>query len=130
MKKRNWISLLALTAMLGGCSSNNPAEPVLPESKVSMKEVYEGAIYSEAKASNLVLKRPATDTERSIDPYILHNTKRTHFKKLDNPTMYLFVNTHLSTASRVPVPAYLTEFKLLERDEYAMPGQINLSNWR
>ena len=117
MHKIFLISLVMLTGI--GCSSAKPEKPVLPESNTSMKEVYDQS----------VLKRPATDTERSIDPYILHNTKRTNFRKLNNPTMYLFVNTHLST-TRIPVPAYLTEFKLLERDEYSLPSETNLSNWR
>lgn len=130
MHKIFLISLVMITGI--GCSSAKPENPVLPESNTSMKEVYDQSVNSSKSNgfSNQVLKRPATDTERSIDPYILHNTKRTNFRKLNNPTMYLFVNTHLSTTTRIPVPAYLTEFKLLERDEYSLPSETNLSNWR
>lgn len=96
---------------------------------MTTKEVYDNYGGGEVEFPKNVLRRPATESESSIDPYVLHNTPRTHYRMLDNPTMYLFVNTHISTEYRIPVPAYITEFKLLERDEYALPSESNLTNW-
>lgn len=46
------------------------------------------------------------------------------FPKLRNPRFALYINPHLSTSSRAPVPGYTTEFSLYERDEYALPEEI------
>ncbi|MBD1577107.1 hypothetical protein HC723_11755 [Vibrio sp. S11_S32] len=116
--------------ILSGCSSAKRDDPVFPEPDITTKEIYEQNTGGGDVSENMVLKRPATEAESNIDPYMLHNTPRTHFRMLDNPTMYLFVNTHLSTQYRVPVPAYITEFKLLNRDEYALPSESNLTNWK
>ncbi len=123
--------LLVLVSVLAGCSSPKRDQPVFPEPDITTKEVYEGHAGGNSIAapkSKLVLRRATTDAENSIDPYMLHNTPRTHYRMLDNPTMYMFVNTHISTEYRVPIPAYITEFKLLERDEYALPSEKNLLN--
>lgn len=47
------------------------------------------------------------------------------FKTLPNPTMYMFVAPHLAADSQVPIPGYLTEFRMWERDHYALPGEIS-----
>ncbi|WP_105903608.1 hypothetical protein [Vibrio gangliei] len=127
MSKAVLISLLTL--VLAACSAPKREEPVFPEPEMTTKEVYDGQGKSDADFARSVLRRPTTETENSIDPYMLHNTPRTHYLMLDNPTMYLFVNTHISTEYRIPIPAYITEFKLLERDEYALPSESNLTNW-
>lgn len=46
------------------------------------------------------------------------------FPKLRNPTFALYVDPHLATSSRAPVPGYTTEFSLYERDEYALPEEV------
>ncbi|MCG9576703.1 hypothetical protein L1D14_10680 [Vibrio tubiashii] len=82
-----------------------------------------------AQNSNMVPWRPTTDYERSeVDVYTLHNSPRVNFQMLDNPTIYMYVPPKLSQRDRVPIPGYFTEFKLMERDEYALPGERNLSN--
>ena len=39
--------------------------------------------------------------------------------------MYMFVAPHLATNDQVPIPGYLTEFKMWEKDYYALPGEIS-----
>ena len=123
------ISISILAVALTACSAPQRQKPVFPEPDITTKQVYDRAQTNDVSPVNSVLRRPATEQEANIDPYMLHNTPRTDFRTLDNPTMYLFVREHIATKYRVPVPAYVTEFKLLERDEYALPGESNLTNW-
>ena len=46
------------------------------------------------------------------------------FPKLRNPKFALYINPHLSTSTRAPVPGYTTEFSLFDRDVYALPEEI------
>lgn len=130
------ISLLLSATALTGCTA--APKHLFPTNGESMQQIYDnqsaggdngeiGKLWDGGR--HYVNKRVATATERNINPYINHNTPKPQFRMLQNPTMYLFVNTHMSTADHIPVPAYVTEFKLLKRDEYALPGEINLTNW-
>ncbi|HIF9337791.1 TPA: TIGR03751 family conjugal transfer lipoprotein [Photobacterium damselae] len=131
------ISSVLGASVLTGCTT--APEKFFPTDGQTMQQIYneQSAGGSDGTAGRIwgngqhyVNKRVATPTERNINPYINHNTPKPEFKMLQNPTMYLFVNTHLSTKDNIVVPAYITEFKLLERDEYALPGEINTSNWQ
>lgn len=117
------ISLIGIS--LSGCSSQKRSEPVYPEPKISTQEVY-ALNGSQEKNPTFTLGNRSKDVS-TVDPYMLHNTIRTHYRMLINPTIYLFVTTHLSPRYRIPVPSYLTEFKLLEKDEYALPNEANLA---
>lgn len=125
--------LLCCAAQIAGCSTA-PKE-FFPTDGKTMQQIYDDQSGDDidklfVNGRHFINKRPATNTERSITPYMNHNLPRPEFKMLQNPIMYLFVNTHLSTTDRIPVPAYVTEFKLLKRDEYAQAGELNLGNWR
>lgn len=44
------------------------------------------------------------------------------FPLLPNPTLVMYVYPHLAE-ERAGVPGYVTQFRLYERDEYALPGE-------
>ncbi|PSU21252.1 hypothetical protein CTM97_16230 [Photobacterium phosphoreum] len=139
MQTKHLISsvIIATTLVMSGCTA--APKDLFPTDNMTMQEIYDNhsAGGQDGEAGKLwdggrhfVNKRVATPTERNITPYINHGTPKPEFRMLQNPTMYLFVNTHMSTRDNIVVPAYVTEFKLLERDEYALPGEVNLSNWK
>ncbi len=126
---------LSLTsALLVACSSGSH----LPKSGVTVEDVYYGDTSVAPNGSyagstrpnaNMVPWRSTTDYERSeVDVYTLHNSPKVPFRMLPNPTIYIYVPPKISKTERVPIPGYFTEFKLMERDEYALPGEVNLSN--
>jgi conjugative transfer region lipoprotein (TIGR03751 family) len=45
------------------------------------------------------------------------------FPLLPNPTLVMYVYPHLAE-ERAGVPGYVTQFRLYERDEYALPGEF------
>lgn len=48
------------------------------------------------------------------------------FKKLPNPTLYIYFPARLSEKDRLPIPAWMTEFNMYDRDEYAQHGEVSL----
>ncbi|WP_434339403.1 TIGR03751 family conjugal transfer lipoprotein [Motilimonas cestriensis] len=128
MQTQKIVLALLINIALIGCSSK---ENTLPQTDKTMQDIYQqGADGIDGKAytsTQSVVERPASVDEADGWAYTLHNTPRADFNLLPNPTMYMYVKAHLSTSSRAPVPAYITEFKMYERDEYAMAGERNLN---
>lgn len=132
------LTILALIA-LSGCSSTQPndkdryADSPIPESSKSMDEIYREigsgggfngtSTYDATEA--LTPKRKPTWEELSVEPYTLNNTVKTEFRKLDNPTLYIYYPPSLTKEDRVPRPGWMTEFKMYDKDEYALPGEVN-----
>lgn len=122
------ILILTLINILSGCASKDTMIPV-PEH--DMKHVYDthmrgigdGKLYDK----RALLRRPMENGDVELSNYV--RTEKTQldskFKSLPNPTMYMFVAPHLAGNSKVPIPGYLTEFKMWERDHYALPGEIS-----
>ena len=109
-----------------GCSSK---KAIIPHSDVSISDVYHQQNVATNKQSlRMAVNVPLLHKDQPIDAYQLHNKKRTSYKMLPNPTLYMYVNTRLSEADRAPIPAFITEFKMFDRDEYALPSEINI-NW-
>jgi conjugative transfer region lipoprotein (TIGR03751 family) len=124
------IQALILTTLisLAGCSSKGS---VIPKSDVSIADVYKNRMNKTANRSmRLAVNEPLehANVDVDVDAYTLLNMKQTNYKYLPNPTLYMYVNYRLSEVDRSPIPSFLTEFKLYERDEYALPNEINI-NW-
>lgn len=122
------IQTLILTTLisLAGCSSKGS---VIPKSDVSIADVYKNRMNKTANRSmRLAVNEPLEHANIDVDAYTLLNMKQTNYKYLPNPTLYMYVNYRLSEVDRSPIPSFLTEFKLYERDEYALPSEINI-NW-
>jgi len=52
------------------------------------------------------------------------NEIETHFPRLPNPTLVMYIFPHLSGNERTPVPGYVTTFPFYEKVEYALPGEV------
>ena len=128
MQTQKIVLVALINLALLGCSSK---EDILPPSDKTMQDVYmqgaDGLDGQAYKTTQSVVERPASENEADGWAYTLHDTPRAAFNLLPNPTMYMYVKAHLSTSSRAPIPAYITEFKMYERDEYALAGERNLN---
>ena len=96
-----------------------------------MKEVYnrhmQGIGHGELYDKRSLVRRPMVEGDVELSEYVRteKNQLEARFKMLPNPTMYMFVGPHLAADTQVPIPAYLTEFKMWEKDHYALPGEIS-----
>ena len=121
MQKQIMAAIVVLIS-LSGCASK---DDIIPKSDKTGAEVYYEFMGQQEGRDLRVYTTPQTmGAEPDMDAYVLHNTPNPGYKLLPNPTLYLFVPAHISNRDRVPVPAYITEYKMFERDEYALPGEI------
>jgi conjugative transfer region lipoprotein (TIGR03751 family) len=117
----------SLTLLLGGCATK---DAMIPQPEQTMQDVYYGSMGAVSQGKLLdersALRRAITESDVDLSQYVRTeaNQLQSKFKLLPNPTLYMFVAPHLSTADGVPVPGYLTEFKLYTKEHYAMPGEI------
>lgn len=124
------IALVSSLAVLCGCASK---DAMLPRPDQTMQDVYYDAMGSTGQGKLMdersVLRRQMTEPDTDYSEYVRTeaNQLQSKFKLLPNPTMYMFVAPHLSTGDGVPVPGYLTEFKLYTRDHYALPGEVSFT---
>jgi conjugative transfer region lipoprotein (TIGR03751 family) len=118
----------SLINVLSGCASK---DSILPVPNDNMQTVYERHMQSVGKQklqqSRSLLRRDMQEGDVDLSDYVRteKNQLQSKFRFLPNPTMYMFVAPHLSTKDKVPVPGYITEFKMWEKDQYAMPGELS-----
>lgn len=128
MQKFNVTLIIISISLLASCSSK---DAILPVPNQSMQQVYDshmgGATDANLYDSRTLLKRGMYVEEVNLSRYVRSeaNQLRSRFKRIPNPTMFMFVAPHLASKSNVPVPGYLTEFKMWESDNYALPGEVS-----
>jgi conjugative transfer region lipoprotein (TIGR03751 family) len=116
------------TNLFLGCASK---DSILPVPKDTMKTVYERHMQSAGSRkiheSRSLLRREMQEGDVALSEYVRteKNQLQSKFRYLPNPTMYMFVAPHLATKDKVPVPGYVTEFKMWEKDQYALPGEVS-----
>jgi len=127
IKKLAVVALAAVT--LAGCANK---DAMIPRPESNMQDIYGQAMGSMGEGrlmdERAVLRRSMVESDTDYSNYVRDeaNQLQSKFSLLPNPTMYMFVAPHLATADGVPVPGYLTEFKMYTRDHYAMPGEVAL----
>ncbi|EKO3611937.1 TIGR03751 family conjugal transfer lipoprotein [Vibrio metschnikovii] len=124
--------LIAVLALSGCSTTVKEKSSIIPESEYSMKDIYDhqGRPNSHQEArfhpERNVMVRPATSEELSINAYGVNLVnERPEFRKLPNPTLYIYFAPKLTSDGRMPVPAWMSEFKMYDRDEYALPGEMS-----
>ncbi|EMY6611308.1 MULTISPECIES: hypothetical protein [Vibrio] len=139
---RKLLFSIAVLSLFGCSSKPEPkteaelyAESPIPLSEKTMKEIYQSrgidnnnVGYLERADGRYVNKRPATWEETRINPYVVNQTGQSNFKKLANPTITIFFMPSLTKEDRMPRPAWMTEFSMYDRDEYALPGEESLTD--
>lgn len=128
--KKYLIALTTLVACsnLTGCSTKSK---VIPPTDSTISSVYHSRVQAtnnNSKNLRLAVNEQLAFSDSSPEAYTLHNLKKPDYKLLPNPTLYMFVNHKLSEVDRSPIPAFMTEFKMYEKDEYALPSEYNI-NW-
>lgn len=130
MRILNLAHVITLTSLMvaAGCASK---DDIIPVPERDMKEVYQqhmGALGAgKLMDRRALLRRPMEEGDVDLADYTRTEATalKSRFKLLPNPTMYMYVAPHLATQNGVPIPGYLTEFKMWEKDHYALPGEIS-----
>ena len=121
--------LILISGWLTACAGTK--DTVLPQDGPTMKAIYDahfehmnGASTDGARAA--VGSRPLVEEAGSLEGFTRESETEldTHFPRLPNPTLVMYVFPHLAGPARVPVPGYATTFPLYEHTEYALPGEI------
>lgn len=121
-------ALIMAASVMVGCASK---DAMLPRPDQSMQDVYYDAMGSTGQGKLLdersTLRRSLTESDTDYSEYVRTeaNQLQAKFQLLPNPTLYMFVAPHMATNDGVPIPGYLTEFKMYTKDHYALPGEIN-----
>ncbi|MGR5347497.1 hypothetical protein [Vibrio mediterranei] len=120
---------LVATVLLMGCTSNKNGNAVIPDSEYTLLEVYEDKVArsSEVDQAKSIIRRAPTSSELAFDPYLQNGTAYQSYRLLPNPTLYIYFPPSLSAKERLPTPGWMTEFKMYDRDEYALPGETTLT---
>lgn len=126
--------ILINAAGLTGCSSVHR----LPDGGENIKQVYDrhmtGAeddqIGGQTRADacqNCSENKQRNINDKYVDlaPYTrsVNNEMQNLFPLLPNPQLIMYVDPHLSKKGH-PVPGYSVPFRLYEKDEYALPGEV------
>ena len=128
MQTLNLALIVTLINVLAGCATK---DTMLPVPDRSMKDVYDaqmsGASNGKIYDKRSVLRRPMIEGDINLSRYVRSekNYLESKFRTIPNPTMYMFVAPHLASQSQVPIPGYLTEFRMWDKEHYAMPGEIS-----
>ena len=87
-------------------------------------------LYGNYASSDLELFRRRYDyrnqqfaPQTSIDLGVASQEIKQLFPKIYNPTLWMYVVPHLSGPDGVPIPGYVTAFRLYEKDHFALPGE-------
>ena len=121
--------VILISGWLTACAGTK--DTVLPQDGPTMKAIYDahfehmnGASTDGARAA--VGARPLVEEAGSLEGFTRESETEldTHFPRLPNPTLVMYVFPHLAGPARVPVPGYSTTFPLYEHTEYALPGEI------
>ncbi len=122
------LSISLISVVLTGCSNK---DNFIPQPDQTMKTVYgnhmSGVGDGKLLDTRSLVRRPMVEGDVQLSYYVRSekNQLQSRFKLLPNPTMYMFVAPHLATTDQVPIPGYLTEFRMWEKDHYAMPGELS-----
>ena len=121
--------LSLISALLSACAGTKDA--VLPHDGPTMKAIYDahfehmnGASTASARAA--VGPRALIGDQDNLAGYTRQSDTEldTHFPRLPNPTLVMYVFPHLAGPVRVPIPGYSTTFPMYEHTGYALPGEI------
>jgi conjugative transfer region lipoprotein (TIGR03751 family) len=135
MKFQLTVILLGALTSLAACAGSKDA--VLPPNGQNIKAIYEShmgsiGINERTMARESLDGRVLMTGDRDLQGYTrdAYNELDTHFPRLPNPTLVLYVFPHLVGEERVPVPGYATTFPLFRTVEYALPGELDGSTLR
>lgn len=128
-------TVILLSLVLSGCGTTTyKKDEIIPKSDFTMKEIYDNrgkvtkAQLEEREHTQEIVRdiltRP-TGTPQNTSAYELNRVDADNsFRKLPNPTLYLYFPAKISKDGNMPIHAWMTEFKMFDKDEYALPGEL------
>lgn len=121
--------LLSISVLGVGCAGTK--DSVLPHDGPTMQAIYDAHFAGMNGADGTLARaalgpRPVQEGDTALNGYTRDSDTEldTHFPRLPNPTLVMYVFPHLGGAARVPIPGYSTTFPLYARPEYALPGEV------
>lgn len=121
-----YLLLAIVTVSSVSCSSVHK----LPDEGQDIKQVYDNHISDISETRSNIknyagIARDINDGTIDLGPYTRNQNNELNnlFPLLPNPQLIMYVDPHLSKKGH-PVPGYSVPFRLYEKDEYAMPGEI------
>ncbi len=112
--------------LLAGCASTQ--KDVIPQDGPDMLEIYRSHMRRAGGASGdapraAAARRPLADEPDARFAREAAAEIENRFPLLPNPMLVLYVYPHLAEDG-APVPGYATAFRMYERDEFALPGEV------
>lgn len=139
----HWIKTCVGVCLVMALSGCNAVSTVHDDRYKDMRELYDevtggassgrvGAVRAEDRPYQPTDSQPiARPHDTPVEPYTrnVQNEINHLFTRLPNPTIYLYVDPHLSGNQGVPIPGYTTAFPMYERDHWALPGEAPVPVW-
>ncbi|MCH8058909.1 MAG: TIGR03751 family conjugal transfer lipoprotein [Proteobacteria bacterium] len=129
MTMRHQTLTLIVLISLAACAGNK--DTILPIGGPSMKSIYtehfnDIGMRDPTSVRKELKARPLNADAIDLAGYTrdAFNELDSHFPRLPNPTLVMYVFPHLAGVERVPVPGYATTFPMYRQVEYALPGEV------
>ena len=114
---------------LVGCAGSK--DTILPADGPSMKTIYtrhfsDIGMHDTISVRKELKSRPLATDVSDLAGYVrdAFNELDSHFPRLPNPTLVMYVFPHLVGDERLPIPGYSTTFPMYRQLEYALPGEV------
>ena len=129
MTMRHQTLTLIVLISLAACAGNK--DTILPLDGADMKTIYTEHFNDIGMRDTMSVRKELKARPLNTDAIDLGGYTRdafneldSHFPRLPNPTLVMYVFPHLAGAERVPVPGYATTFPMYRQVEYALPGEV------
>ncbi|MEZ8987888.1 hypothetical protein AB4571_02205 [Vibrio breoganii] len=129
MKFPKCLLVVLCASLMAACSSGAKKNQIIPESDVTVKEVMQrtsGGGAGQVSARG-VLVRPASEAELLQVNHVVNHVGHASYRLLPNPTLHIYFAPQIESKGGMPKPAWMSEFKMYDRDHYALPGELSLS---
>ncbi len=112
-----------MLACITACAGPPTSTSLQSEHAMTIEEIYDR--HQTRSNPHIQRLRHVPDQAEWLSGYTrdVYNELDSHFPRLPNPTIILYVFPHLSPEG-APVPGYSTIFTLYESVIYALPGEI------
>lgn len=118
------VSAFLIVGLVAGCSSNK--SDIIPTDGATMEDIYYSGSAGDVAGSNISSNNVSRQYSQPITPANtdgLHGELNKEFPDAPNPTLYMYVNKHL-TKHGLPILGYTTKFRMHEKSYYALPGEL------
>ncbi len=118
------VTLFSISALFG-CASSGDGDQIIPESDMTVVEVYDEFVAKTTvtDSARQSIVRSGPNSNATFDPYLQTNNAKPKYRKLENPTLFIYFPPSINQEEGIPMPGWMTEVKMYETDQYALPGE-------